>query len=489
MTTPLNIKITMTRDYDNNIPGYFGYRLLFKVADASFTDIAGAKASPWFRLDTPEDAENNVFESIVNAVEYWKASKSALTLAEANAFAGTTLYHVGEITYYDDLIVPMVAKVNAAELWIDEVTDFAEAMLAAEDSDDLAAAMALDTSHIGGLTSALADIVSDVDNLETAVAAIPDTFDDLTDGTTNKAFTATEKTKLSGIASDATVYTNTDADARITAQKGAASGLATLDGGSKIPTNQLPGLAITSVFTVASQVAQLALTAQEGDVSVRTDLNKTYCNNGGTAGTMADWTELLSPTGGVTSFNSRTGAVSPATNDYTYDQVTETSTNKHYTSTEKTKLSGIASSATANDTDANLKARANHTGTQTASTISDFGAASRAAAQMYSETTQKLGAFPIVKSATVSSGVAVFHLTADGTSGGTALFSNGPVLKSPQLIVNDAAASYQFGWVWSNSNKTLTVTTNKLSTANILTGVLGQTAANGSEVDLTVWGN
>lgn len=43
-----------------------------------------------------------------------------------------------------------------------------------------------------------------------------------------------------------------------------------------------------------------------------------------------------------------------------------------YTDTKDTKLSGIATAATANDTDANLKARANHTGTQTASTISDF---------------------------------------------------------------------------------------------------------------------
>ena len=43
-----------------------------------------------------------------------------------------------------------------------------------------------------------------------------------------------------------------------------------------------------------------------------------------------------------------------------------------YTTAEKTKLSGIATGATANDTDVNLKSRANHTGTQTASTISDF---------------------------------------------------------------------------------------------------------------------
>lgn len=40
-----------------------------------------------------------------------------------------------------------------------------------------------------------------------------------------------------------------------------------------------------------------------------------------------------------------------------------------YTSAEKTKLSGVATGATANDTDANLKNRANHTGTQAATTI------------------------------------------------------------------------------------------------------------------------
>ena len=46
-----------------------------------------------------------------------------------------------------------------------------------------------------------------------------------------------------------------------------------------------------------------------------------------------------------------------------------------YTTTEKTKLATIATGATANDTDANLKNRANHTGTQLSSTISDFATA------------------------------------------------------------------------------------------------------------------
>lgn len=48
------------------------------------------------------------------------------------------------------------------------------------------------------------------------------------------------------------------------------------------------------------------------------------------------------------------------------------------TGADKTKLDGVAVGATQNSVDATLLARANHTGTQTASTISDFASASRA---------------------------------------------------------------------------------------------------------------
>lgn len=48
------------------------------------------------------------------------------------------------------------------------------------------------------------------------------------------------------------------------------------------------------------------------------------------------------------------------------------------TGADKTKLDGIATGATANSSDATLLARANHTGTQASSTISDFNSATRA---------------------------------------------------------------------------------------------------------------
>lgn len=55
-----------------------------------------------------------------------------------------------------------------------------------------------------------------------------------------------------------------------------------------------------------------------------------------------------------------------------------TNTTASFTTAQETKLAGIATGATANSADATLLARANHTGSQAASTISDFNSAARA---------------------------------------------------------------------------------------------------------------
>ncbi|ASL01751.1 hypothetical protein [Xanthomonas citri] len=169
---------------------------------------------------------------------------------------------------------------------------------------DLTKAVDTDT---GVATFGLADLA------DTGVAA----------GIVLRKFTRDTKGRLSGTAAATTsdlpegtslYFTNGRADARadgrIAAQKGQPNGLASLGADGKVVVAQLPAIAITETFVVGSQAAQLALTAQEGDVAVRTDLSKSYIKNSGTAGTMADWTELLSPSGGsVLSVNARTGAV------------------------------------------------------------------------------------------------------------------------------------------------------------------------------------
>lgn len=91
---------------------------------------------------------------------------------------------------------------------------------------------------------------------------------------------------------------------------GVASGVATLDGSGKLPVSQLPATAISDTFVVASQVAMLALTAQTGDVAVRTDLNKSFILRGPDSTVLGDWQELLTPTDAVLSVNGQTGIVS-----------------------------------------------------------------------------------------------------------------------------------------------------------------------------------
>ena len=140
-------------------------------------------------------------------------------------------------------------------------------------------------------------------------------------------------TSVNGQSGDVTLsipdaYTDSDADSRvsagITALKGQPSGLASLGSDGKLPTSQLPSLAITSTSVVGSQAAMLALSAEEGDVAIRTDNGKSYILAGDPT-VVGDWKEVTAG-GAVTSVNGQSGNVSLSTSD-----VSEGS-NQYYTS-------------------------------------------------------------------------------------------------------------------------------------------------------------
>jgi hypothetical protein len=78
--------------------------------------------------------------------------------------------------------------------------------------------------------------------------------------------------------------------------------------------------------------------------------------------------------GAVDSVNGDTGTVV-----LTQDDIGDGSTYVQFSAVQETKLAGIATGATANSADATLLARANHTGTQLASTVSDFSTAANTA--------------------------------------------------------------------------------------------------------------
>lgn len=151
--------------------------------------------------------------------------------------------------------------------------------------------------------------------------------DTIADGVTNKAYTATERTKLAGIAATATAnatdaqlrdrstHTGTQPTSSVTGLDDALGSKADLIGGL-VPTAQIPALAINETFTVASEAAMLALSAERGDMAVRTDFtpNRVYLLASDSPAVLADWKEIAGA-GSVITVNGQSGAVTLAAAD------------------------------------------------------------------------------------------------------------------------------------------------------------------------------
>lgn len=82
-----------------------------------------------------------------------------------------------------------------------------------------------------------------------------------------------------------------------------------LGANGKLADSVIPVVAITETFVVDSQSEMLALSAQVGDVAIRTDVNRSYILQTTPASTLDNWKELLTPTDSVLSVNGKTGTV------------------------------------------------------------------------------------------------------------------------------------------------------------------------------------
>ncbi len=103
------------------------------------------------------------------------------------------------------------------------------------------------------------------------------------------------------------------------------------------------------------------------------------------------------------------------------------------------------------------------------------------------------GVFTIPNTVNVAGGAgnAVFYLTSDKTSTGTALYANAITFVAP--IINDATTNYTYGWTVSPDRKVLTVNTK--AATGLYVGLLGLTllsapanTANGTTVVVGVKG-
>ncbi|OOM76570.1 hypothetical protein [Clostridium sp. BL-8] len=107
-----------------------------------------------------------------------------------------------------------------------------------------------------------------------------------------------------------------DAGTAASKSVGTASGnIPVLDSNGKLAVSVLPAVTINETYVVSSQSAMLALSANVGDIAIRTDLNETFILQTAGASTLSNWQQILSPTSAVTSVAGRTGAITLTSSD------------------------------------------------------------------------------------------------------------------------------------------------------------------------------
>lgn len=148
----------------------------------------------------------------------------------------------------------------------------------------------------------------------------------------------------------------------------AAGNVPILDVNGKIDATVLPALSISDTFVVSSQTAMLALTAEVGDICVRTDLSKSYILKTAGASTLANWQELLTPTDLVQSVNGKTGAVTLTNSDIglgnvqnkdttTTANITDSTNKRFITDAQKSVLGNTSGTNTGDETVSTIKTK------------------------------------------------------------------------------------------------------------------------------------
>lgn len=158
--------------------------------------------------------------------------------------------------------------------------------------------------------------------------------------------------KLTGVANGATAN-STDAQLRDRSTHTGTQSSSTINDFSEAVDDRVANLLVAGT--------NISLTYNDAANSLT--INSTGSGGGGSG---ANLSTTLSPTNVIVNSDTGTDATIPAADGTNAGVMLPA---------QVTKLAGVATGATANDTDANLKNRANHTGTQLASTISDFSEA------------------------------------------------------------------------------------------------------------------
>ncbi len=306
--------------------------------DAEKTKLAGIETAA--TADQTDAEIKTAYENNADTNAYTDAEKTKLAGIETAATADQTgaeikaLYEVEANAFTDAQFTKLAGIETAATA---DQTD-AEIKTAYENNADTNAFTDAEKTKLSGIAAGAE--VNTVTSVNTATGAVVLDADDIDDASTaHKFVTASDVTALGTLSSD-------------------LAGKADLSGG-KLDTSQLPDIAISEYKgAVANQTAMLAVTGEKGDWVTRTDDGKVYVITGTNPSVIGDWTALSYPTAPDTdlSYDSSTRVLASSTGtDATLPEVVAAGDSGLMTGADKTKLDGIESGATADQTGAEIK--------------------------------------------------------------------------------------------------------------------------------------
>ena len=360
-------------------------RTMINVEDGATGDMTDAEIKTAYENNSDTNAFTDTEKSKLAAIEASADVTDSTNVDAAGAVMNSDLDGKGELLVGDGSGDPTalpagtngyVLKANSSTAtgleWSaagsgGEANQNAFSNIGVSGQDTVAADSTTDTLNIAAGSNVTITTNASNDTVTIASTDTNTTYSVGDGGLTQNNFTDTLKTKLDGIAASANNYsissdlldednmasnsaTKVPSQQSVKAYVDANSSDTTYTAGTGLSlsgtTFNVDQIALTTVQTAANESAQLALTTQEGDIVVRSDQNKSYVRNSGTAGTMADFTELLTPTDQVLSVNGNTGAISAAQIAAAVEAASDSNT---FTDADHTKLDGIEASADVTD--------------------------------------------------------------------------------------------------------------------------------------------
>jgi len=250
--------------------------------------------------------------------------------ADVNALPSSTKYGASLVLSIDSTTYVVTAQLKDQDgnnLGSAQTVDLPLESVVVSGSYDAATKKVILTLQNGStIDFSVADLIS---GLQTEITVQnPLSADLITDGNTNKVYTATEKTKLSGIASGAEVNVQSDWNVTSSTSDAFIKNKPTI--GNATITLQKNGTNVDSFTTNATNNKTI-------NIAVPTKTSDLTNDGDGTNAFLTQHQDISGKQDKITS-----------TNKLSADLISDGTTNKAYTATEKTKLNGIAAGAEVN---------------------------------------------------------------------------------------------------------------------------------------------